>query len=127
MAGARSVVPILALLGAACGGGGGGAPAAARAPTRAGDVWEIDHPDDRANAAGAALAYVNGLHVMVVDGNRAWAGMTRLDAESGADGARTFHLDGGLTADLVKAGDGLELRFSTGERVPLRKREGSAQ
>jgi len=43
---------------------------AARAPTRAGDVWEIDHPDDRANAAGAALAYLNGLHVMVVDDNR---------------------------------------------------------
>jgi hypothetical protein len=77
--------------------------------------------------AGAALAYVNGLHVMVVDGNRAWAGMTRLEAESGVGGARTLHLDGGLTADLVNAGDGLELRFSTGERVPLRKREGSAQ
>ena len=127
MAGPRSYFPFLAAALAACGGGGGAAPAASRAPARSGDVWEIANPDDRKAAAGAALAFVNGLHVMVVDGNRAWAGMTELEAEKGAGGARTFHLAGGLTADLVKAGDSLELRFSSGQSVALRKREGKAE
>ncbi len=128
MAGSRSPLPLLLAALAAC-GGGSGQPGneAVRAPTRAGDVWTIDHPEDRRHAAGAVLAFVHGLHVMVVDGDRAWAGMTALKAESGPNGARTFRLASGLTADLIEAGDGLELKFSTGETVPLRKREDPSQ
>lgn len=119
----------LILLSAAfVGCGGESSPGAARAPARAGDVWEIDpSQNDRAHAAGAALAYVHGMHVMVVDGRRAWAGMTPLAGEPGPEGATTFHLAGGVTASLQPAGDQLELRFGTGETVLLRKRTEEAR
>jgi hypothetical protein len=109
-----------ALILSACGGGESGI--VARAPARAGDVWELDRTEDRATAQAALLAYVNGLHVMVLDGNTAYAGMTRLEAAKGPDGSQTLTLANGLKADLVHAGEAVELRFSSGELVPLRKR-----
>jgi hypothetical protein len=109
-----------ALILSACGGGESGS--VARAPARSGDVWELDRTEDRATAQAALLAYVNGLHVMVLDGNTAYAGMTRLEAAKGADGNQTLTLANGLKAELVRAGEAVELRFSSGELVPLRKR-----
>jgi hypothetical protein len=95
----------------------------ARAPTKAGEVWELDGSAGRERSPAAMLAYVNGLHVLVLDGNEAFAGMTRLRAEKGPDGHKTFRLADGLTAELAPAGDAMELRFSTGESISMRRRD----
>ena len=108
---------------AGCDGGADSAGAVARAPTRAGEVWELDGSVGREGSPAAMLAYVNGLHVLVLDGNDAFAGMTRLRAEKGPGGNRTFTLADGLTAELVPAGDAMELQFSTGESISMRRRE----
>lgn len=118
----------LLLLPAVLGGCGSSPDGAARAPARGGDVWEIDpSQNDREHAAGAVLAYVHGMHVMVVDGRRAWAGMTPLAGESGSDESVTYSLPGGGTASLRPVGDQLELRFGSGETVLLRKRTEEAR
>lgn len=106
----------------ACGGGGGGGAArsAAPPPARSGEVWAVQNPDDRAATAGAIVAFVNGIHVMVVDDEQIYAGMTELTAKSGAGGGRTIAFPSGLSADLVPSGQGAaELRFSSGERVAV--------
>lgn len=107
----------------ACGRADGGEGATARAPSRAGEVWELDGGADRATAPAAFLAYLHGLHVIVLDGSRLYAGMNRLEGSRGPDGNRVFALAGGLEATLIPTGDRLELRFSTGETIPLRRRE----
>jgi len=108
---------------AGCDAGADSTGQVARAPTKAGEVWELDGSVGRERSPAAMLAYVNGLHVLVLDGNDAFAGMTRLRAEKGPDGTKTFRLADGLTAELAPAGDAMELRFSTGESIPLRRRE----
>lgn len=120
----RTRRPVLALLLvlAACGGEGGGEePAISRAPERAGEVWEVDRADDRAAAEAALLAYVNGLHVMVLEDDDAFAGMTKLRLANREGGGRTISLANGGTAELVPTGDALELRFANGPLVPLRR------
>src|SRR5689334_5263419 len=119
----RLALPALAALApaaAGCGGAGDGGAAAA-VPARAGEVWEADRAEDRANAAATLLAFVNGVHVVVVDGDDAYAGMTRLRAARAPDGHRTLALANGLSAQLVPVGDVMELRFSSGEALPLRR------
>lgn len=105
---------------AACGDSGASGGAAAAAPARAGQVWEVDGAD-RAAAPAALLAYVTGFHVMVLDGSRAFTGMTRLEGQRGAEGTAAFTLANGLSAELKPAGDGMELRFSNGQAVPMRR------
>ena len=97
-----------------------GAPAV-RVPARSGEVWEVDRPTDRATAPGAVLAFVTGLHVMIVDADQVFAGMTRLETTQGPAGARVVALGNGLSAEIMPAGDRLELRFSTGESIAMRK------
>lgn len=109
--------------GAGCDRGAESAEQVARAPAKAGEVWELDGAVGREGSPAAMLAYVNGLHVLVLDGDDAFAGMTRLRAEKGPDGNKTFKLADGLTAELAEAGDAMELRFSTGESIPMRRRE----
>jgi len=120
-------IVVLAVLGGlACGPDGsasGDRPPTTKAPARSGEVWTIDQPEDRVTGPGALLAYLHGLHTVVLDGNKAYAGMTRLDATRDPDGNRTLALADGLTATLVPEGKALQLRFSTGESVALRKRE----
>lgn len=106
---------------ASCDKPGGSGAEISVAPARAGEVWEIDRAADRAAAPAALLAYVNGLHVMVLDGDDAYAGMTRLRAGSGTNGARTLKLAGGTEVELVAAGDAVELRFAGGEAISLRR------
>ena len=65
--------------------------------------------------------------VVVVDGDDAYAGMTRLRAAKGADGARTFALANGLTAELAPVGEVMELRFSSGETLPMRRQPERAE
>jgi len=115
---------ISTLLGvAACDRGAESAEQVTRAPAKAGEVWEVDGSVGREGSPAAMLAYVNGLHVLVLDGNEVFAGMTRLRADKSPDGTKTFSLADGLTAELAQAGDALELRFSTGESIPMRRRE----
>lgn len=120
----RRATPALALtilLLSACGGGASGdAPAAAAAPERAGEVWELDSADSRAAAPAALQAYVHGLHVMVVDDDEAYAGMTRLTGRE-ADGGRTYQLANGVEARLAPAGEGMALRFADGAAVRMRR------
>jgi hypothetical protein len=109
---------------AAAGCGGVGEPGSAAAPpARAGQVWEVEASEDRAAVPGAIVAFVNGVHVMVVGDDRVYAGMTVLETKSGSDGAKTITFASGLTADLIPSADGGEMRFSSGERVPVRARE----
>jgi len=102
-----------------CGGSGSGVPA------RAGEVWEIDAGANGSAMPGAVLAYINGLHVIVLDGESAYAGMTPLKTEPGSNGGRVIKLANGLEAQLVPVSAGaLELRFSSGESIGMRKRAG---
>jgi hypothetical protein len=109
---------------AACGHGADtGTPGAIAAPpTRRGDVWEIQTPAERASVPGSIVAFVNGVHVMVVDGDQIYAGMTTLATKRGANG-RTITFPSGLTADLVSSGQSAELRFSSGERVMVDEKQ----
>jgi hypothetical protein len=104
----------------ACGKGGDGA-AVAKAPSHSGDVWETDKVGDRKEAPATVLAFVNGLHTVVLDGGDVYAGTTRYNTSEDSAGGRVVALSNGLSASIVEAGDAKELRFSSGERVPLRK------
>jgi hypothetical protein len=112
---------------AGCGGGGEpGSTTAATAPppARAGQVWEVQASDDRDYIPGAIVAFVNGVHVMVIDGDTVFAGMTPIATKSGSGGAKTITFASGLTAEMVLSAQGTEMRFSSGERVPVRARQG---
>ncbi len=92
-------------------------------PPRAGDVWEIDPDAGRPSQPGAVLAYVNGLHVIVLDGGDAYAGMTAMKTGPGPNGGLSIKLSNGLEAVLTPSGEGrADLRFSTGESIGMRKR-----
>ena len=121
---AARLLALGAALAPGCGGPGDGG--AARPPARAGDVWEVDHPDDRDGAPAALLAYVHGVHLMVLDGDQAFVGMTRLAAPASVGGGRTLHLGPSLEAALTPTPEGMELRFSSGETVPMRKKPAEA-
>ena len=122
----RSVIALIATIGvSACGGGGAdkATPGAVDAPpARSGSVWEIQTPDERATVSGSIVAFVNGVHVMVIDGNRVYAGMTELAVKSGPNGGQTMTFPSGLSADIVPSGQSTELRFSSGERVAVHER-----
>ncbi len=120
---AACALALAAVAFAGCGGGEGGSrPEVARVPARAGVVWEVDSAASRSASPAALLAYVNGLHVVVVDGGDVYAGMTRLKATSTPDGGWELRLDDGLSAELRPAGDAMRLAFSTGEEIGMRRR-----
>ena len=106
---------------AGCGRHDAAEPSAARAPSHSGDVWETDKASDRKAAPATVLAFVNGLHTVVIDGSDIYAGTTELSTTADTSGGRTVALSNGLAASLVPSGDGIELRFTTGERVSMRK------
>jgi hypothetical protein len=113
---------VLVALGvAACGKRSDAGTEVARAPSRSGDVWETDKTGDRKDAPATVLAFVNGLHTLVLDGSDVYAGNTRLSTTKDTAGGRMLALSNGLAATLVPAGDGLELRFTSGEHVAMRK------
>ena len=99
----------------------------ARAPSRGGEVWETDKASDRRAAPGTLVAFVNGLHTLVLDGHDVYAGTTRLHASDDSAGALAVPLSNGLSARLLSAGDAMELRFSSGETVALRKQTRSGK
>jgi hypothetical protein len=103
---------------------GSAAPETSRAPARAGTVWVVDTAGGRATAPAALLAYVHGLHVVVLDDDDAYAGMKRLRGTREEDGAHRFQLDG-TDARVVPVDDGMELRFGSGEVIALRRQDAS--
>jgi hypothetical protein len=117
----RSRAAFLLLAAVAC-GGGAASDAPAPAPTRSGDVWEIDYADDRRAAAGALLAFVSGTHVILVDGNDSYAGMRVTRGGKAPDGGQPLTLAGGIEATLAPAGEAMQLRFASGETLGLHKR-----
>jgi hypothetical protein len=110
-----------------CKGADGASESAAEVPARSGDVWEIDGSAGRTASPAAMLAFVNGMHVLVIDGDDVFAGTQRLKSNRAPDGVRTLQLADGSSADLVPNGDAFELRFASGERIPLRKHAGVSQ
>lgn len=112
---------VLAVGLAGCGEHGAGDAAVTRPPSRGGQVWETDKASDRRVAPATLVAFVNGLHTIVLDGHDVYAGNTRLHASDDSAGALAVPLANGLSARLVSSGDAMELRFSSGESVPLRK------
>lgn len=104
-----------------CGRGEARGTSAEAAPERAGEVWEVDSAANRATAGAALQAYVHGLHVVVLDGDDAYAGMTRLHAERAADGVRHYRLADGTAAQLAPAGAAFALRFADGGTVRMRR------
>ena len=120
----RLVIAAGMMIMAGCGGSEAGDDRAdvVRAPERAGEVYEVAGAADRAESPAVLLAFVTGTHVMVVDGQDAFAGMTRLRGSSTADGGLLLPLRGTAEATLLAAGDSMSLRFSGGEQVTLRPR-----
>lgn len=105
-----------------CGRSGDAGGEVARPPGHSGDVWEADRLDERAAAPATVIAFVNGLHVVVLDGSDVYAGATRLSTTADS-GGRALALSNGLAAHIVPAGDAMELRFSSGERMTMRKQK----
>jgi len=117
----RHWVWMLAIGIAACGKNADAGGSVAKAPSHSGDVWETDKVNDRKEAPATVLAFVNGLHTVVLDGSDVYAGTTRYNTSADTGGGRVVALSNGLSARIVAAGDAMELRFSSGESVPLRK------
>jgi hypothetical protein len=124
---AASFVVLVLLAGASACGADAAPEEAARAPARSGDVWELGAGSGRDAATGALLAFVSGTHVLVVDGNDTYAGMRVTRGGKAPDGGQPLALEGGIEATLVPAGDSMELRFASGERLALHKRAAAAR
>ena len=117
----RHWVWMLAIGIAACGKNADAGGAVAKAPSHSGDVWETDKVGERKEAPATVLAFVNGLHTVVLDGSDVYAGSTRYNTTADTAGGRDVALSNGLSARIFATGDAMELRFSSGESVPLRK------
>ena len=95
-------------------------------PRRSGDVWELDSVSSRATAAASLLAFVSGTHVLLVDGDATYAGMRVTAGGQAPDGAQPLALSSGIGATLAPRGDGMQLRFASGEVLSLRRRTAGA-
>lgn len=92
-------------------------------PTRRGEVWELDSAETRATSAAALLAFVSGTQTLLVDGDDTFAGMRVTQGGTAPDGGQPLTLgDGDIQATLIKSATSTQLTFSTGERLPLRRR-----
>jgi len=120
----------VATLTSACGGGsdsasapGEAAPAAAKAeelPLRSGDVWEVD---PQSNGSAQMLAYLNGLHAFVRQGDDIYTATTRLSNVKEDGGVLTAKLLGGIEAKLEDKDNQHTLTFSSGQSASLRQHQ----
>jgi len=117
----------LTLAAAALTGCGGDSRASAeagvaeRAPRSAGAVWEVVPSSDRATAPAALVAFVHGMHTVVVDDDEVYAGMTKRVGRRGEGNALVVPLAAGLEASLVPADTLRVLRFATGDSIAMRR------
>ena len=95
-------------------------------PRRSGDVWELDSVSSRSTAAASLLAFVTGTHVLLVDGDATYAGMRVTAGGQAPDGAQPLALSSGIGATLAPRGEVMQLRFSSGEVLALRRRAAGA-
>ncbi len=86
----------------------------------------MDSAANRAGAPGALTAFVNGVHVILIDGDDAYAGSQSLRMTKRENGVRALQLANGSTAELTPAGEGLDLAFATGGHVRLHKQAAKA-
>lgn len=117
----------------ACGGSGpaaegeGTAARPAETPARAGEAWELaDAGVADAPSPAAVAAFVEGLHSLVLDGDRLYAGSVRHDGTRQDDGSLSFSLSGGLQARLVRDGEAYLLHLGDGEPARLQRRADTA-
>lgn len=120
----RHASPLLALvlLSAVTGCSNGSGAVVVAVPARGGDVWELDSVSDRQRARAELLAFVSGTHVLVVDGDETFAGLQHTEGGKAPDGGQPLTLVGGIDATLAPSGRAMQLRFSSGEVLALRKR-----
>jgi hypothetical protein len=119
---------------AACGGsgpaaeGGGTAARPAAPPARAGEAWELAGAGvaDAPSPAEVA-AFVEGLHSIVLDGDRVYAGGNRHDAARQDDGSLSIALQSGLQARLARDGDAYLLHLGDGDPARLQRRADAAE
>jgi hypothetical protein len=103
----------------ACSGSSESGHGASPPPSRSGQVWEIDSASNRSTAAGSMVAFANGLHVLVVDGDDIYAGMQKLKSSPGPDGSRLVMLADGDTAVFRPSANGINILFSNGDTVHM--------
>ncbi|HEY8327042.1 MAG TPA: hypothetical protein VIO59_01165 [Rhodanobacter sp.] len=116
----------------ACGGTGPAADGAdavvrpAPTPSRAGEAWELaDAAVGQAPSPAAVAAFVEGLHSIVLDGDRVYAGSVRRQGDRQGDGSLVLALAGGGQARLVRDGDGYALDMGDGAAARLQRRANS--
>ena len=95
-------------------------------PRRAGEVWEVDSAASQSSGAAALLAFVSGTQVLLVDGATTYAGMRVTDGGQAPDGGQPLVLSDGIRATLAPRDGGMQLRFSSGEVLALRRRDPGA-
>lgn len=99
-----------------------GSETASTVPAHAGDVWELDSVAERSKAGADLLAFVSGAHVLLIDGDDTYAGTQLTRGGKAPDGGQPLTLGGGIRATVAPSGAAMQLRFATGETLPLRKR-----
>jgi len=111
---------------AGCGGSGptdGAGGQVAETPARAGEVWELARAGVADTPSPAAIAaFVEGLHAVVIDGDRVHAGSMRLDTARQDDGDLVLTLSGGAQARLSTGDGGYALHLGEGEPARLQRR-----
>lgn len=120
-------VAAVAALASACGGSdpqeaaaGAAATETEELPLRRGDVWEVD---PKAPGEAQMLAYLNGLHAFVRQGDEIYTATTRLTEVKSEGGVLTAKLGGGLEAKLEQHDEKSMLTFSSGQSATLREHQ----
>ena len=103
-----------------------GSRVAVSLPRRAGEIWEVDSAASQSSGAAALLAFVSGTQVLLVDGATTYAGMRVTDGGQAPDGGQPLVLSDGISATLAPREGGMQLRFSSGEVLALRRRDAGA-
>lgn len=109
-----------------CGGDGASGSRAATALPDDGVVWTLSSPDSRASAAAALEAMVYGAHVLLTDGDDAYAGSVRSRLAKQPDGTWSLTLPGGARAALDRSDTALVLHLPSGATVPLVRQAGTS-
>ncbi|WP_310571481.1 DUF4852 domain-containing protein [Gemmatimonas sp.] len=110
----------------ACGGDRAPAVDVASALPDDGTVWTISQPENRATAAAALEAMVYGAHVLLTDGDDAYAGTTRRRMERQSNGTWSLALPNGAQATIDRSDSALVLHLPSGATVPLSVQRGAS-
>ena len=109
----------------ACRGDGSGGEGNASALPAGGVVWAVSNPDNRSTAPAALEAMVFGAHVLLVDGDDVYTGLTRRRLEQRSDGTWSLALPGGAQTTIDRSDSALVLHLPSGATVSLSKAAGT--